>query len=147
MASTISDDLQRYFRNEAVEAGPPSSIYRALKLVMRRRAPFAVAALVLLALIGSLVATSLALAEATRTWELAETKSVEAVRQQRLADEEAARASAISEFLIEGPLSSVDPSEPDNHEFTMRNRSTTQRPVSRAASADRAGSQDRDARG
>ncbi len=80
MASTISDDLQRYFRNEAVEAGPPSSIYRALKLVMRRRAPFAVAALVLLALIGGLVPTRLALAEAARAWCLAEVQPVEAVR-------------------------------------------------------------------
>ncbi len=87
---------------------------------MRRRAPFAAIALVPLALIGGVVATRLALAEAARATDLAETKSAEAVRQQGLAGEEAARASAISEFLIEGLLSSVDPCESDNHEFTMR---------------------------
>lgn len=119
-ASAIGDDLRRYIRREPVESGPPTTAYRMRKFFMRRRVPVTAAALVALALVGGVVATSLALAEAAGARNLAEARTREATEQRELAEREAARAGAVSEFLIEGLLSSVDPGESEDHELTMR---------------------------
>jgi len=119
-ASAIGDDLRRYLRLEPVEAGPPAAAYRMRKFVMRQRVPVTAAGLVVLALVGGLVATSLALAEAARARNVAEAQTREATEQRELAEREAARAGAVSEFLIGGLLASVDPGESQDHELTMR---------------------------
>ncbi|HEY3914986.1 MAG TPA: serine/threonine-protein kinase [Verrucomicrobiae bacterium] len=50
-ASGFARDVQRYLRNEPVEARPPSSLYRFQKLVRRNKAAFAASAAVVIALL------------------------------------------------------------------------------------------------
>jgi serine/threonine protein kinase/Flp pilus assembly protein TadD len=50
-ASGLATDIQRFLRNEPIEARPPSSVYRFQKLVRRNRTAFAATAAVVLALV------------------------------------------------------------------------------------------------
>jgi len=50
-ASALATDIQRYLRNEAVEARPPSAAYRFQKLVRRNKAAFGAAGATSLALV------------------------------------------------------------------------------------------------
>ena len=54
-ASELAEDLRRHLTAEPVSAGPPGFGYRFGKLVQRYRGPAAVAAIVLVALLGSLL--------------------------------------------------------------------------------------------
>jgi len=119
-ASAVGADLGRYRRGEAVEAGPPSTAYRVGKLVKRHRAPAAAAGLALLGLVGGLVGTSLALAEASSARDEARSQARIAEEQRSIAEQEAARAGAVSEFLLNGLLESVDPKNAADAELTMR---------------------------
>ena len=57
-ASALADDLRRYLASEPIQARPPSTIYQLRKLIARRKAPFAAAALFLVSLVGFAVAMS-----------------------------------------------------------------------------------------
>jgi uncharacterized delta-60 repeat protein len=50
-AAEFAQDLERYLKNEPVEAGPPSPVYRLRKLVRRNRLAFAAAAAIAVSLI------------------------------------------------------------------------------------------------
>jgi tetratricopeptide (TPR) repeat protein len=63
-AAELSADLDRYLRDEPVGAAPPTLGYRARKFVARNRLAVTAAGLVLASLIGGIVATRRALAEA-----------------------------------------------------------------------------------
>ncbi len=63
-ASGLARDVQRYLVDEMVEARPPSTSYRLRKFVRRNKARVAAAALVLLALIGGTVGTTIGLLRA-----------------------------------------------------------------------------------
>ncbi len=63
-ASALADDVERFLRDEPVEAGPPSAAYRLQKLIKRRRGSIGAAALVLVLLIAALVGTSLGMLRA-----------------------------------------------------------------------------------
>ncbi len=65
-ASGLAADVQRYLRNEPVEARPPSSLYALRKLVRRHRTAFAVAAGVAILLVA---ASIISLRLAWRAWE------------------------------------------------------------------------------
>ncbi len=71
-ASSLARDVQRYLRDEPVEACPPSLRYRLGKLLRRRRGPAIAAALVLLAVLGGIVGTSWGLVRARRALQTAE---------------------------------------------------------------------------
>jgi tetratricopeptide (TPR) repeat protein len=60
-ASAFAADVQRYLADEPVAAGPPSAGYRLRKFLRRNRGPVLAAALVLLALIGGIIGTTLGL--------------------------------------------------------------------------------------
>ena len=60
----LSDDLRRFLAGEAVEAGPPSALYRASKLLRRHRTLAITAALVLVSLLAGVIGTGLALQRA-----------------------------------------------------------------------------------
>lgn len=49
-ASEMADDISRYFDQLPIVARPPSAVYRAQKLLRRKRGPFAAAAVVVLAM-------------------------------------------------------------------------------------------------
>ncbi len=85
-ANELAADLSRWLVGEPIVAGPPSIRYRARKFVQRNTAAVVVAAILVLALIGGLVGTSVGLFRAN---------AAEAIAQQaRHAAEQSARAEA-----------------------------------------------------
>ena len=93
-AGALARDLARYLADEPVEAGPPSTGYRAMKFVRRHRAGV---------LAAGLVAATLLAAVAVTGWGLSQ-----AVRERALAQSHAAEAEAVTEFLS-GMLAAADP--------------------------------------
>jgi serine/threonine protein kinase/tetratricopeptide (TPR) repeat protein len=63
-ASAFAADVQRYLKDEPVQACPPSAWYRVRKFVRRSKAPVLAVAGVLLALVGGIVGTTLGLLRA-----------------------------------------------------------------------------------
>jgi hypothetical protein len=104
-ASELAADVERYLRGEPLQAGPPSAVYRARKLVRRYRVAIAAASAVVLSLAGGLIATSLALRDANRA-------RVEAERQ-------AAIAGAVNRFLNEDILGAGGPQRPADRELSI----------------------------
>ncbi len=70
-ANGLARDLQRYLADEVVEARPPSAGYRLKKFVRRHKGQVIAASLVLLALLGGIVGTTLGLFEAQQQAQLA----------------------------------------------------------------------------
>ena len=64
-ASALAADLHRYLHDEPVQACPPSTLYRVRKFVRRNRGPVLAASLLVLALVGGIVGTTLGLVRAT----------------------------------------------------------------------------------
>ena len=62
----LAAEVGRYLRNEPVEVGPPSAVYRMRKFVRRHRVPVVAAAAVFVALVGGIVGTTVGLLEAQR---------------------------------------------------------------------------------
>lgn len=84
-ANGLAQDLQRYLANEVVEARPPSRAYRLRKFVIRNKPQVIAAMLVLLALVGGFIGTSVGMmrAEKARYAEVAQRLIAE-----RLAEDE-----------------------------------------------------------
>lgn len=53
-AAALAQDLERHLKNEPVEAGPPSPVYRLRKLVRRNRLAFAAAAAIAVSLLAGI---------------------------------------------------------------------------------------------
>src|SRR5499427_6848919 len=70
-ANALARDIQRYLADEVVEARPPSVAYRLSKFVRRHKGQVLAASLVLLALVGGIVGTTLGLFEARRQEQIA----------------------------------------------------------------------------
>jgi serine/threonine protein kinase len=64
-ASSLAQDVERYLRDEAVQACPPSVGYRLRKYVRRHKVPVLAGSLVLLALVVGIIGTTLGLIRAT----------------------------------------------------------------------------------
>jgi serine/threonine protein kinase/WD40 repeat protein len=64
-ASAFASDVQRYLREEPVEARPPSASYRLRKFLKRNRGPAIAVTLVSLTLVAGIVGTTLGLIHAT----------------------------------------------------------------------------------
>ncbi len=94
----LADDIARHLAHEPVLARPDTFSYRSAKFLRRHRAMVSVASLAVVALLalGALHVQRLA-AERDR-----------ALRAERLADQEAATARAVTDFLV-GTFSAVDP--------------------------------------
>jgi serine/threonine protein kinase len=89
----FAEDLQRYLDERPIAARPESLAYRALKFTRRNRLSMALAAAVLIALVGGLIGTMTQASRATRQAAFAE--------QQRLRADRAARtASAQRDFTL-----------------------------------------------
>ena len=65
-ANGLASDIQRHLNNEPVVARPPSALYRIEKLVRRKRLAFTAAALLALALVLGIVASTWQAIRATR---------------------------------------------------------------------------------
>ncbi len=97
----LAADLRRHLADEPVLAGPPSRIYRARKFLVRNRAATASLAVILLLLLSGIVGTSFGMLEASAERNLA-------IEAQQGAQREAARAEAVTDFLV-GLLALSDP--------------------------------------
>jgi eukaryotic-like serine/threonine-protein kinase len=104
-ASQLADDIERYLSSQPVVAGPPSARYRIRKFVGRNRGPVAAAAIVLLALVAGLAASSVLY--------------VRAERERQRADTQMRVAKRVSEFLT-GLFEVSDPAEAQGREVTAR---------------------------
>ncbi len=116
-ADSLEADLRRFAANEAVEAVPPTRLYRLRKLVRRNRALFAVGALLVLSLIGAVVGTSLGLAEAREQTTIAQSALKDAnharaieQQQRQIAEREAQRQQAAFATLLQ-TLGAIHPEQ------------------------------------
>ena len=91
-ANGFAQDVQRYLADEAVLAGPPTTMYRLRKFVRRRRASVLTAVLIVLALIGGIIGTTWGLLRAEDQRDQAERARAAAGR--AAAQEKAARQDA-----------------------------------------------------
>jgi len=92
-ASALSRDIQRYLADEPVEARPPSASYRMQKFVRRNKRPMIAASLVLLALVGGIIGTSLGFFQARSERDAADVARNNALDQKKIADNQ--RQSAV----------------------------------------------------
>jgi serine/threonine protein kinase len=102
--SELAADIGRYLSDEPVLASPPSGVYRFRKFVRRHRMAVASVALLLLTLTLGVVGTTIGLIEARQA--------------QRRALDEAAKATAVHEFLRDA-LGSADPFEGSGRDVTV----------------------------
>src|SRR5436309_426768 len=87
-ASGFAADVQRYLRDEPVEACPPSLRYRLRKFVRRNKGPVLAASLVLLALVAGIIGTTWGMLRATDAEAVALTEAKQ--KNDALTDKEAA---------------------------------------------------------
>jgi WD40 repeat protein len=87
-ASGLAADVERYLRDEPVQACPPSAAYRVRKFVRRNRGPVLAVALVGVVLVGGVVGTTVGLVQAEQARD-AEARQRADVEQERDAKEEA----------------------------------------------------------
>jgi serine/threonine protein kinase len=78
-ANAFALDVQRYLAEEPVQACPPSAWYRFRKFVQRNKGPVLAASLVLLALVGGIIGTTLGLLQARVSEEKARNEAMKAV--------------------------------------------------------------------
>ncbi len=99
-ADALTRDIEHYLRNEAVEACPPSAVYRMKKFVSRHRALVLGTTLVVLALVCGVIGTTWGLVRAVAESQRAdaEKQAAEAEKEKALAAEADTRA--FSEFLL-----------------------------------------------
>jgi non-specific serine/threonine protein kinase/serine/threonine-protein kinase len=120
-ANGFAMDIQRYLADEPVLAGPPSAWYRLRKFVRRNKGLVLAVSLVVLALVGGIVGTTVGLVRAERAWKAE-------AGQRRTADEERAIARAVNDFLqdllgqvdLENQPGGGGPDEPRDPEIMVR---------------------------
>jgi serine/threonine protein kinase/tetratricopeptide (TPR) repeat protein len=95
--SAFAGDVQRYLRDEPVQACPPSLGYRVRKFARRNKGPVLAASLLLLALVAGTIGTTLGL--------------IEAGRQRDAAQEREAETRAILDFVENKILAAARPKE------------------------------------
>ncbi len=102
--TALSDDVTRYLTGQPIQARPPSSVYQLRKLVARHKASFAFASgLVVLLAAFAIVMTVL---------------SARIARERTRAESEAAKATAVKEFLLD-TLGSANPVEGAGRDTTI----------------------------
>jgi serine/threonine protein kinase/tetratricopeptide (TPR) repeat protein len=119
-ASGLAQDIERFLREEPVEAGPPSVTYKLRKFARRhRRLLLTAAAFALLVL----VAATVSIWQAVRAT-LAERAAVQArdqaVSEKERADEQTAVAETVNDFLNEGLLYTTSPLANADRDLKLR---------------------------
>ena len=106
-AIALSQDIERFLNHEPVSAGPPTAAYRFRKFVRRNRPQVVAASLVLLALVGGIVGTTLGLFEARRQTAEAEHQKQIAVAE-AVEKEKARKAEATQRQQAEKRLTQIE---------------------------------------
>jgi serine/threonine protein kinase/tetratricopeptide (TPR) repeat protein len=110
-ANGLARDVERYLRDEPVDACPPSVGYRLHKLVRRHRGPVCAAALVLIALLAGVVGTTWGLIHAQRAREAEAAQRTLAEASEQKALEEKQIAEAVRTFLQRDLLGQANPAD------------------------------------
>jgi len=112
-ASELADDIENYLNGVPLLAGPESAVYRLKKFVRRNRAlVIGVAALLAVMIAGSIVSSVFAV-RASRA-------RADAVAAHKETERQAKTSQAVSNFLREDLLASVDPYVAQGREVTVR---------------------------
>jgi tetratricopeptide (TPR) repeat protein len=107
-ANGLANDVQRYLRDETVQACPPTTRYRFLKFARRYRGPLRVAVAFALLLIAAVVVSTWQAVRATRAERQVARERDLVTAQKSRADEQAAIAKAVNRFMAD-MLSAADP--------------------------------------
>jgi serine/threonine protein kinase len=110
-ASELAGDLRRYLDMQPVEAGPPSTRYRAGKFVRRNRLAVGAAIVVVAGLSAGLVGVSVGLIRAREALASEQRARASEEAATALARQEADLSGAISAFLVDDLLGAPRPSE------------------------------------
>jgi eukaryotic-like serine/threonine-protein kinase len=119
-------DIQRHLSNEPVLACPPSALYRLQKLARRNKLAFAAAGAVGISLVAGL-------AVSTVLYVSAKQQRDQAVKQRQRADEQAAVATAVTDFLQNDLLKQADMLNQANNGFEPNPNLTVKEALVRAS--------------
>lgn len=103
-AGALSDDIERYLKNEPIAARPASGLYQLRKLIARHKVGFGFVAASVVVLAGFALAMTLL--------------SARIARERTRAEKEAATAGAINDFLLE-TMGSANPVEGSGRDTTV----------------------------
>jgi serine/threonine protein kinase len=100
-ANAFAADVQHYSADEAVQACPPTAMYRMRKFLRRNKRPVTAAGLVLVALLAGIVGTTVGIVRALQAERLAEEANTKTTRALAESEESRQQAQAVSDFLVE----------------------------------------------
>ncbi len=112
-ASGFAQDIDRYLKDEPVDAGPPSGSYRLRKFVRRNRFKVATVGLGVLFLMGSMIALYFVNRQERRLRADAEDAQRESARQAEI-------ATAVVDFLTRDVIETIDPYLRNSNDLTAR---------------------------
>jgi serine/threonine protein kinase len=117
-ANQLGDEVRRFLADEPVQAGPPSVGYRARKFLRRNKGPVIAGALVVLALVGGIIGTSVGLVlaerernvaeEAAAAEKLATQKALAAAKAEKEARDDAEKAAAAEKLATKNALAAAN---------------------------------------
>ena len=99
-AAELAADILRYLDKEPVLAGPPTTLYRARKLLERHRVLVSFSALLILSLAGGLLATFLLFREARTARDVAREQERKERETRLELEKQYERTSKVSDFLV-----------------------------------------------
>ncbi len=141
-ASAFAVDVQRYLRDEPVQACPPSMVYRLRKFARRHKRPVLAASLITLALLLGILGTTLGMVESKQQERLAlaaqrraETNAAEAKKQEKQAKDQLEITAAVTEFLQSDLLGQAGSNAQADHKFKHDPTLTIRDALDRAAAA------------
>jgi serine/threonine protein kinase/tetratricopeptide (TPR) repeat protein len=103
-ANGLARDIERYLANEPVEAGPPSMTYRLRKLIRRKQGAVIAAALVVLALVGGVIGTSVGMVQARH----AEARAIQEANEKERARSDASASAELARAGFDDARRAVD---------------------------------------
>jgi eukaryotic-like serine/threonine-protein kinase len=119
-ASALARDVERYLRDEPVEACPPSAGYRLRKLARKYRKPLEAAAAFAILLLAGVVVSSWLAVRATQAEKDTRAERDRALEAEKLASEEKQNAEASLRFLLTDVLEQADPWQQPKSDLTVR---------------------------
>ncbi|NOG53503.1 MAG: serine/threonine protein kinase [Planctomycetes bacterium] len=111
-AFELARDIRRYMNDEPIDARPPSVLYQVQKFAYRNRLALGALSIVFAALV---LATLVSLRFAVEKNRLA----AQALKQQEIARDQAAKAKAVVSFLTDDLLGGADPAYQPDRDVTM----------------------------
>lgn len=100
-ASALADDIGRFLANQPILARPPTLAYQISKMISRHKAPAALAAVMLLLVVGFGIAMSVLYSRASHNLQRATVAEKNAESEARRARQEAETAKQITKYLVD----------------------------------------------